>query len=222
MLGELDRTAVISESPAIDEALRDRDGDAVRALLDAELAAAGDTSRLFVKLDSWAVFDLDLLRELYPQVPWVFLYRAPAEIVASHLRERGMHTVPGELPTELFGLDEAEARAMGAPEYCARVTGAILDAAARRLDRGCLLLAYEELPGAVAERLLPAFGASPGPRELARVIEAADFDSKRPGLPYEPRTEAPPASARAAAESWAEEPFTRLEAARAAQRGVPC
>ena len=106
MLAELDGTVVVSEPPSIDRALREG-GDAAslrEAISDLAIAVAPG-SRLILKLDSWSVLDLDLLRATYPETPWVFLYRAPAEIITSHLRERGMQTVPGLLPSQLFGID---------------------------------------------------------------------------------------------------------------------
>jgi hypothetical protein len=223
MLAELDRTVVVSEPPSVDRALREGgDAASLRVAIDDLALAVAPCSRLFLKLDSWSVFDIDLLRATYPDTPWVFLYRAPAEIVASNLRERGMHTVPGQLPCRLFGLDPRTVDAMPAAEYCARVLGAILAAAELELDDRCLLLTYEELPDAIPEHLLPGLDIACGREELRRMLALAQFDSKRPGLSFEGNGAPPEPAACAAAERWAADSFARLERAHAAQRGMRC
>lgn len=223
MVGELDSSAVVLEPPSVDRALR-TGGDAagVRAAIDELADAPSPGARLFVKLDSWSVLDLAPVRAAYPQVPWVFVYRRPAEIVASHLRERGMQTVPGPLSSQLFGLDAATAAAMPAEEYCARVIGAILEAAARGVDERCLLVTYPELPAAVPDLILPRLGIGCRPDERQRMLAVARFDAKRPGLPFAANGGPPSPSARAAAQRWAADSFARLEAARAAQRKASC
>lgn len=223
MLAELDGTVVVSEPPSIDRALREG-GDAAslrEAISDLAIAVAPG-SRLILKLDSWSVLDLDLLRATYPETPWVFLYRAPAEIITSHLRERGMQTVPGLLPSQLFGIDPRLANAIPVEEYCARVLGAILAAAELKLDDRCLLLTYEELPEAVPGRVLRELDIEYGPEELQRMIALARFDSKHPGIPFEANNEPPQPATRAAAERWAAAPFAGLQRAHAAQRGARC
>jgi hypothetical protein len=223
MLAELDAAVVVDEPPAVDRALRGGDGPAAVGAAVAGLAAAAPPgSRVFVKLDSWSVLDLESIRDAYPRVPWLFVYRRPAEIVASHLRERGMQTVPGELPAELFGLDPASATAVTAEEYCARVIGSILEAAARGLDDRCALVDYAELPAALPDLVLPRIGLSCTHEERRRMLAVARFDAKRPGLTFAPNGASPAPRAGAAARRWAAEPFALLEAARAAQRAGSC
>jgi hypothetical protein len=133
-----------------------------------------------------------------------------------------MQTVPGGLPAELFGVDPAAAGAMPAEEYCARVIGAILDAAARGLDEQCLPVAYSELPGAVPDLILPRLGIRFGDQERQRMLASARFDAKRPGLAFAADGGPPSLEARAAAERWAGDPYARLEAARIQRRSASC
>jgi hypothetical protein len=223
MLAELEGAVVISESPAVDRALRGgADPDELGAAIEELTPAGGSAARVYVKLDSWGVLDLEPLRAAFPQVPCAFLYRRPEEIVASHMRQRGMHTVPGQLPAELFGIDPGTAATVAAEQYCAMVTGAILDAAARGLDDLSVLLRYDELPEAVPDRLLPAFAARCGAAERRRMLAVAQSDAKRPGLPFAPVAAAIGPAIRAAAERWAADPFRRLEAAHRAGREGTC
>ena len=39
--------------------------------------------KLFIKLQELPIFHLDLIREAFPNVPWIFLFRSPVEIMAS-------------------------------------------------------------------------------------------------------------------------------------------
>jgi hypothetical protein len=222
MLAELDGATVISESPELDRALRGgADPAELRAAIAGLAPAGGSGSRVFFKLDSWGVLDVVPLRAAFPGVPSAFLYRRPEEIVASHMRERGMHTVPGQLPAELFGIDPGIAAKVTAEQYCAMVTGAILDAAARAVDDLSVLLRYDELPDAVPDRLLPALGTGCGPAERGRMLAVAQSDAKRPGLPFAAGDAAVAPAIRDAAQRWAGDPFSRLEAARRARGEGP-
>ena len=60
--------------------------DASAALLRAMIAAftgrlGGENRHCVVKLDSWHVLALPLFRRAFPQVPWVFLYRDPIDVM---------------------------------------------------------------------------------------------------------------------------------------------
>jgi hypothetical protein len=83
---------VLSEVPLLDELLRVHRGSIPQGLEDEALKAAikllgqertGNEKLLFVKLDSWHIFYWKKLRELYPRVPFILLYRSPAEVVRS-------------------------------------------------------------------------------------------------------------------------------------------
>jgi hypothetical protein len=65
----------------------------------------GIESRLFIKTDSWHVCFYKTLRELYPDVPFIFLYRDPGEVIRSQQKKRGMQAVPGVVEAEVFGFD---------------------------------------------------------------------------------------------------------------------
>ncbi len=101
MLAQLDDHIVISEPPALDSLLRSElESEERRAALRGLLAAYGqrrhgDERALVIKLDAWNIGELALLRECFPETPWLFVYRDPLEIAVSHWRRAGMHMVPG-------------------------------------------------------------------------------------------------------------------------------
>ena len=66
----------------------------------------GDENRLFIKTDSWHVFFYKTIRMLYPDVPFILLFREPLEVIHSHRKKRGMQAVPGVIEPAIFGFEE--------------------------------------------------------------------------------------------------------------------
>ncbi|HXK21105.1 MAG TPA: sulfotransferase family protein, partial [Myxococcota bacterium] len=116
MLASLPSCVVLSEPAVLDSLLRalhaGAEGDAIpllRGLVGALGRPRADGERrLFVKLDSWHVHALPLLRRAFPDVPWIFLLRDPLELLVSHRRERGAQMIPGALTLAAAGLDLAD------------------------------------------------------------------------------------------------------------------
>ena len=99
-------------------------------------------------------------------VPWVFLYRDPVEVLVSQMRQRGTQMVPDIVPPSLYGIDGSDG--MPGEDYCARVLATMCAAVIDHLgDGGGLLVNYRELPAAVWTRILPHFGMACGDRERA-------------------------------------------------------
>lgn len=96
-LSELESTCVFSESPLLTELLLDNKLSAperknyLRAFVDLQSAAYPQRPQMIIKWNAWDIFHWQLIRELYPQVPCVFLIRNPVEILASHQRLVGRH-----------------------------------------------------------------------------------------------------------------------------------
>ena len=222
MLAALPDAHVLSEPPPVDTVLRvrfaapnvshDQLVSWVRTIV---LALARPGSRSFYKFDSWSTVDLRLIRRAFPDTPWVFLYREPAEIIASQLRRRGAQMIPGVLPLELFGLG-AEAVNLPPEDYCARVVAAILSAALeeRVRDPGRSLFAnYRTLPAGMLDAIAPLFSLELDGRERDAVLDVASRDAKNPALPYDAAQSLPPSPAVVrAATQWAQPLFDQLEA----------
>src|SRR5581483_4874916 len=120
----LDRTnIVLSEVPFFDALLRGKDIPAL--LLPAAMAFYAPVKnyrrRLFIKTDSWHVFFYKQLRALYPQTPFILLYRRPDEVMRSQQKRRGLHAIPGVIEPALFGFDEHEIMHMNQDEYLGKV-----------------------------------------------------------------------------------------------------
>lgn len=194
MLASVADNVVIAEAAPIDAVVQakatlpDLDDDTHAAWLRGIIGALGQprcgTERqLFVKLDSWHSLALPLFRRAFPDVPWIFLYRDPVEVLVSQLRQRGSHMVPG-LIGDVFG--PGADHAMLSPEdYCALVLGRICDGALRDATSGRgMLVNYRQLPAAVWTDVLPHFGVACSAADRAAIAEAAGHDAKRPDLPF--------------------------------------
>jgi hypothetical protein len=220
MLAAWPANIVVSEAAPIDAVVRGDDADAAR--LTAMVEAFGQTrddgaGRYFIKLDCWHIRFLPLFRHAFPSTPWVFLYRDPAEVLVSQMRRRGVQMVPQMVPPAVFGLEAPPSAP--AEDYCARVLGAICQAA---LDAwpagGGRLVNYSQLPQALWTTILPHFGIEVADEERAAMAGAAHYDAKAPQTAFTPDAEAKRQAVtpaiRTAVERHVGEAYRRLEALR--------
>ncbi|MBX3656907.1 MAG: hypothetical protein KF740_00580 [Ramlibacter sp.] len=203
MLATLSRCIVLSEPPVLDSLFRLIDQEAGRldasTVLRQVIAAlgqrrSGDEQHLFIKLDSWHVPWIPLLRAAFPKALFLFMYRNPEEVMASHRRQRGPQMVPGlletpRLRTEVPGLMPADLDG-----YCAGVLQAIFDAALRLsgasdADAALVLVNHSQLPEVVWSKLLPLFGVHCNQAELRALQGRAAFHSKHRHQKYEGDTD---------------------------------
>ena len=105
--------------------------------------------------------ELPLFQRAFPDVPWIFLYRDPVEVLVSQLRMPGMQMIPGMLAPSLFAIEPTEtaSQSRGLSRAHARPilrTGyAAHPAMATRL-----LINYRQLPQALWTTILPHFGVA--------------------------------------------------------------
>ncbi len=96
---------VISEAPALDSLLRggtQADPEQRIAWIRWIVSAmgqqrTGQETRCFIKLDCWHVPYLRLLQKALPEVPWIFLYRDPVEVLSSHEGVPALWRIPGNV-----------------------------------------------------------------------------------------------------------------------------
>ncbi|GAA0328263.1 hypothetical protein GCM10009087_43090 [Sphingomonas oligophenolica] len=230
MLGALPGTIVVSEPAPLDSVVQlvnanlgvpiEERARLLRAMVGAlGRDRTGDARHYVVKLDSWHALALPLFRHAFPETPWIFLYRDPAEILVSQMRIRGMQATPGTMPQDLYGIVGGED--MPAEEYCARAFACICAAVLDHAELGgCLLVNYASLPGAAEDEILSYFGIDADAAGLAAMKVAAGRDAKAPAMPFIADTDAKQKEAsdaiRAAVEAHLAEPYRRLEAMRLA------
>ncbi|WP_416771245.1 sulfotransferase family protein [Pseudomonas sp. RHF3.3-3] len=222
MLAQLDEHIVVSEPPPLDSLLRGQlDAEERRAALRGLLAAYGqrrhgDERALVIKLDAWNIGELPLLRECFPETPWLFVYRDPLEIAVSHWRRAGMHMVPGMIGAsclETSGQDDSR------EDYIAARLGRMFQWAAQHCQAlGGLPVNYRELPLALEGYLGEFFGLDA--RERRRVFAVTGQHAKQPDQAFVPDSQDKHREAserlRQRVSFWADAPYQALERLRLA------
>ncbi|RKH25485.1 hypothetical protein D7V77_17450 [Corallococcus sp. CA041A] len=174
--------------------------------------------RYFVKFTSRNSVQIDVIRRLWPDVPWLFVYRNPVDVMVSNLsRPPGWMRMPADWKTLHFGWSGEQLADMTPEEYCARVVGSFCSAAARSADGRAFLLNYEDIDLPRIRAVMEAFGVRPTRAEQARAEESLRVYSKDPsgqraftGDTALKRRVAGPAVERAA-ERWALPAFSALD-----------
>ncbi|UUQ67420.1 sulfotransferase family protein [Pseudomonas fuscovaginae UPB0736] len=217
MLAQLDDHIVISEPPALDSLLRSElESEERRAALRGLLAAYGqrrhgDERALVIKLDAWNIGELALLRECFPETPWLFVYRDPLEIAVSHWRRAGMHMVPGMIgETCLDTPGQEDSR----EDYIAARLGRLFELAAQHCQAlGGLPVNYRELPLALGGHLGEFFGLDA--QERQQTFAATGQHAKQPDQAFVPDSQDKhrdaPERLKERVSFWAEAPYQALE-----------
>lgn len=176
-----------------------------------------------VKLTSFLIHHLPLVRRAFPETPWLFLHRDPGEVMVSVLdRPTGYLAVKArpECAARWLPVPPGEIAAMSDEEYVARFLGGMCEAALAAAERPAagqlLLLDYRELPGAIWTGVARLFGIALTPGEEARMAAMASTYSKDAsgrrrfqGDSAEKARRITPRM-RAALERWAAGPYRRL------------
>jgi len=236
MLAAVARHVVISEGIPIDSVLSPRTSGAPYeqriAWLRSMVAAlgqprAGDESRYFIKFDAWHIREWALIRAAFPDVPWIFVYRDPIEVLVSQVNKAGSWTLPGYLPPESLGLEFADLARIPRDEYCGRVLALILESAVSAIEDPAgdgRLIHYDQLPKAVWTNLASHFRTIFDDAEIEAMQEAAQYDAKTQGLPFTPDSEQKRRSASPRllriSDEWLSPWYQRLESKRLSERGA--
>jgi hypothetical protein len=231
MLAASERNIVASEPAPLDGVLRahfqirELSQDIQSAWVHAMVGAlsqprAGGEQAFYLKLDCWHVHQIDLVRSAFPEVPLIFIYRDPHEVMVSHARVPAAWTVPELLSPAVLRLQPEDWEPAATDVYCAKALALICQSALEKIKRhGGLLINYNELPEAMFGRLfdhldlqaedIPAMRTtSQFNAKSPRVSFASDTDSKRDEVTDRVRV---------LASAYLTPVYDRLEAARLAQ-----
>lgn len=226
MLAALERNVVISEASPIDFVLRAKnvaEDERVRWLrwmigaLGQKRNAADEN--YFVKFDSWHALELHLIKRAFPDVPWIFLYRNPVEVIVSQMRQRGAYMIPGVVKDVSSDLTFEESIRLSGEEYCARMLASICRSVREPLKNGeGLAINYTQLPDIVNPVVLEHFGVELTGEELEKMFAATKVHAKNPSMSFTADSESKQreASAKAleAAEKYVNPLYEEIEAIR--------
>lgn len=197
MLAALTRNVVVSEAPPVNTLLRAMERMRLdeterivwlRALMSAlGQKRTGEENQFYVKFDNASTLDLALIRKAFPEVPWIFLHRDPVEVMVSQLDNPAPHMMINLSDAGVPGLSLAEAVQMPQAEYCARMLGAICNAALTALrepDSKGLAVDYRELPDVMWTKLGHHWGAEWSADDLERMRAVVPFHAKNPSATF--------------------------------------
>jgi hypothetical protein len=196
MLASLPKNIVISEASPLDWMIRakvrrpDISVEEHIAWIQWMVSALGqkrysEAQHYFIKLDSWHTFNLDLIERAFPNVPWIFLYRNPIEVMVSHDKQRGAGTVPGMIDYQLEGLSLMDSLQISPEEYVARVLAKVCEFALERCNSpNVLFVNYNQLPQVLTSNILEHFNVSYSDEEIEQMNDVARFDAKSPTIEF--------------------------------------
>jgi len=185
----------------------------------------GNEEQLFIKFACCSFAQIEHIRRIWPNVPWLFLYRDPVETIVSNLKDLPPWLLDDDrrVLSSIVGTPADEVAGMPLEELCARTIGSLFSTAHRLANAGQLLLNYKLLSVPVISGVLNFFKVSPSTAELKTIERGNQLYSKEA---YVKRTFSADADAkqklasdavREAAAKWATEPYQRLEHKRLGQ-----
>lgn len=196
---------VLSEVPFFDELLRrgfrNNAMPAAQSLLQDAVslysARRKDTQlRSIIKADSWHIHFYSALRQLYPQIPFILLYRRPDEVVRSQQKKRGMQAIPGLIEPALFGFEKDSINYADLDGYMARVLETYFTAFIKVIQEDKLAFAFNYKEGMmhITEQVLQHCGLELSEAQRAAMNERSARHAKFPDQVFaeEAITEEPP------------------------------
>jgi gluconate kinase len=146
-----------------------------------------EEKRLIIKLDSWHFGFYELFRALYPNVPFVMLYREPDAILRSNSKKWGMQFLPDIVPSKLFTIEIDSLSPFSLIDYSNRVLQSMYRSIAEiaSTDRNCLLLDYRSGVARNMDQLTGLMKTEPSFMNRNDVKERMKFHSKQPDVNFE-------------------------------------
>ena len=140
----------------------------------------GDEQHLFIKFSCCSFAQIERIRRIWPQVPWIFLYRDPIETIVSNVTDAPPWLMDSDrrVLASITGASHAEIAGMRLEELCARTIGSFYSLAHRLANDSGLLLNYNQLSLPVISRVLKFFSVSPSIEERETITRTIRIYSK--------------------------------------------
>ena len=179
----------------------------------------GNEEHLFIKFACCSFAQIDRIRRIWPNVPWLFLYRDPVETIVSNMKDVPPWLLDNDrrVLASIAGAAPAEVAEMHLEELCARTIGSLFTTAHRLANDGQLLLNYKQLSVPVISSVLSFFKVRPSTEELETIERASQTYSKEAGAKRtfvadtDSKQKLASEAVREAAARWATEPYQLLE-----------
>lgn len=190
----------------------------LRAVVNALGQCERGDQRVFIKFACCSVSQLERIRRIWQDVPWVFLYRDPIETIVSNVSNPPAWLLDEDhrILAHIAGTSPAQVAEMSLEELCARSIGSFFSTAHTLANDNSMLLNYNQLSLAVICNVLRFFGVEPTAAEIDAISNRSRVYSKNTeDQPFvsDTKTKRQTASelVRNAAERWANGPYSLLE-----------
>lgn len=177
-----------------------------------------DEPRVFIKFACCSTSQLERIRRIWPNVPWVFLYRDPIETIVSNLSNPPAWLLDEDrrILGNITGTSPAQVAEMSLEELCARSIGSFFSTAHTLANDNGMLLNYNHLSLSMICNVLRFLGISPTAAEIDAINNRSRFYSKNAeDGPFVSDADTKRQSASElvcdAAERWANGPYSQLE-----------
>lgn len=226
-------TIVLSEPPVVDKLvarfITDVDGKRTKealysVFLRAAIKALGqrrkaNERRLFVKFACCSVSQIERITRIWPNVPWVFLYRDPTETIVSNMRNRPawLEDKDYRVLASIIGSSTHEVSEMIPEELCARSVASFYLTVHRVANDRALLLNYNQLSPLVISDVLKFFGVTPSADDMNAIARLSQTYSKSVSgtrafvADAEAKQRVASDLIREMADTWASKPYQLLE-----------
>ena len=176
----------------------------------------GNERHLFIKFACCSFAQIERIKRIWPNVPWLFLYRDPVETIVSNMRDVPPWLIDDDhrVLSSIIGDDAGE---MSLEELCARTIGSLYSTAYNLANGNSMLLNYNQLSVPVIASVLNFFKVSPSTEELETIVRMSGVYSKEASgtraFVADTDTKQKLASdlVREMSEQWAGEPYRLLE-----------
>jgi hypothetical protein len=131
---------------------------------------------LFIKFACCSFAQLERIKRIWPNVPWLFLYRDPVETIVSNMRAVPPWLIDNDrrVLSSIIG-DSGE---MSLEELCARAIGSLYATAYKLANGNSMLLNYSQLSVPVIASVLRFFKVSLSSEEIETIARTSGVYSK--------------------------------------------
>jgi hypothetical protein len=143
--------------------------------------STGVEQNFFIKFSCWDILQIEHIRKIWPDVPWLFITREPVEVIVSNLRKTGQWLQSGDdfrKAAFVAGVATEYAAEMSTEEYCARAIGRFCETALKFADAKSLFVDYKSISVGTIKRIANFFGFEPNQREIQEIERVSKFYSK--------------------------------------------
>lgn len=179
----------------------------------------GSEQHLFIKFACCSFAQLERIKRIWPNVPWLFLYRDPVETIVSNLKDVPPWLIDDDrrVLASITGSSPAAVAGMSIEELCARTIGSLYATAYNLANDNSMLLNYQQLSVPVIASVLKFFNVSVSTEELQTIARTTEVYSKEVSgtrafvADRDAKQKHASALVRELSERWASEPYRLLE-----------